>query len=413
MTDTPFEDAVAPQIRKLKNYWKRSKKIISDIVDDEGLQYVDLVMEGGGVLGISLVGYTYALESVGIRFLGVGGTSAGAIVATLLATLGDLDEPKSELALFHFNELELSSLIDGDEDAQRFIHAMLAGKSGLKLLWDSLQVIDNLRDNLGLNPGDTFYNWLRDALATNRVRTVKDLDRIFSKMPNGLRSRRDDSELSAEDANACLKLVAADVTTETKAVFPEMAPLYFKDPQATNPAKFVRASMSIPLFFEPFEVKDVPRKDKAADLWANYGYEGHLPRSVKFADGGLMSNFPIELFHNPKSREIPLAPTLGARLGSERIKPNTTERPLQYLFAAFNASRRCNDNEFLQHHPDYSHLVTYIPTGDHNWLNFQLTQDAKIDLFVRGVDAAIAFLRQFNWKNYKEVRASMVAAELS
>lgn len=52
-------------------------KEFSDILDAEGNQYVDLVMEGGGMLGIALVGYTYVLEQAGIRFLGVGGTSAG------------------------------------------------------------------------------------------------------------------------------------------------------------------------------------------------------------------------------------------------------------------------------------------------------------------------------------------------
>ena len=34
----------------------------SDIVDEFGNQYVDLVQEGGGVLGIALLGYTYVLE---------------------------------------------------------------------------------------------------------------------------------------------------------------------------------------------------------------------------------------------------------------------------------------------------------------------------------------------------------------
>lgn len=40
-------------------------KEISDIIDDDGLQYVDFVMEGGGVLGIALTGYTYVLEQAG------------------------------------------------------------------------------------------------------------------------------------------------------------------------------------------------------------------------------------------------------------------------------------------------------------------------------------------------------------
>jgi len=33
-------------------------KQFSDIIDDRGNQYVDLVMEGGGVLGVALVGST-------------------------------------------------------------------------------------------------------------------------------------------------------------------------------------------------------------------------------------------------------------------------------------------------------------------------------------------------------------------
>ena len=40
--------------------------------DAEGNRYVDLVMEGGGVLGIALVGYTYVLESLGLLFVGLG-----------------------------------------------------------------------------------------------------------------------------------------------------------------------------------------------------------------------------------------------------------------------------------------------------------------------------------------------------
>src|SRR5690349_2013771 len=42
-------------------------------------EYVDYVQEGGGVLGIALIGYTYVLERLGFRFLKLAGTSAGAI----------------------------------------------------------------------------------------------------------------------------------------------------------------------------------------------------------------------------------------------------------------------------------------------------------------------------------------------
>ena len=69
-------------------------KHLSDIVDDHGFQYVDFVMEGGGVLGIALTGYTYVLEQAGIRFLGIGGTSAGSINALMIAALGPPEEAR-------------------------------------------------------------------------------------------------------------------------------------------------------------------------------------------------------------------------------------------------------------------------------------------------------------------------------
>src|SRR5690349_4412568 len=72
------------------------KFIVSDVFDNEGNQYVDLVQEGGGVWGIALLGYTYILEKMGIRFFSLAGTSAGAINTMLLAATGDKQEEKTE-----------------------------------------------------------------------------------------------------------------------------------------------------------------------------------------------------------------------------------------------------------------------------------------------------------------------------
>src|SRR5918992_157339 len=93
---------------------------ISDIIDKDGRQYVDLVMEGGGVLGISLTGYTYILEQAGIRFLGIGGTSAGSINALMIAALGKPADAKSEKLLNVLARIPMGSFIDGDSDARDF-----------------------------------------------------------------------------------------------------------------------------------------------------------------------------------------------------------------------------------------------------------------------------------------------------
>jgi NTE family protein len=64
------------------------KLIVSDVLDGEDHQYVNLVQKGGGVLGVALVGYTYVLKQMGIRFIRLAGTSAGAINTSLMAVTG-------------------------------------------------------------------------------------------------------------------------------------------------------------------------------------------------------------------------------------------------------------------------------------------------------------------------------------
>jgi len=49
------------------------------------LQKADAVFEIGGVKGIGLVGAVYEVEKAGYEFENLAGTSAGAIVASLLA----------------------------------------------------------------------------------------------------------------------------------------------------------------------------------------------------------------------------------------------------------------------------------------------------------------------------------------
>jgi NTE family protein len=50
----------ADEVRDLINDLKETSedKPFSDVVDNEGYQYVDLVTERGGVLGVALVGHT-------------------------------------------------------------------------------------------------------------------------------------------------------------------------------------------------------------------------------------------------------------------------------------------------------------------------------------------------------------------
>jgi NTE family protein len=385
----------------------RSKQY-SDIIDADDHQYVDLVMEGGGVLGIALTGYTYILEQAGIRFLGVGGTSAGSINALMIAALGPPGQTKSERLLDVLSRMPMETFIDGDSDARDFSQAVLEKAGMVKLIWKASQIIDNLKEDLGLNPGDAFLNWLTAELQGVGIKTTEQLLAQLRTVSPGLRlrPRRTDTELTEKDKSGELVMIAADITTVTKVIFPKMAELYWCDYEPVNPAYFARASMSIPFFFHPFTVDDCsPNRERWKEL---AGYEGALPKRVMFMDGGIMSNFPINVFHQPY--RVPTAPTFGAKIGIEGTEPAEITKPSQLLGAVFDAARHTLDSDFIKTNPDYKHLVKMIDTGNHHWLNFTMSHGDKVDLFARGAKAAAEFLCAFDWPKYKAIRKGLAEA---
>ncbi|MFP4469100.1 MAG: patatin-like phospholipase family protein [Bacteroidales bacterium] len=385
------------------------QKEYSDVLDEAGNQYVELVMEGGGVLGVALIGYNYVLEQMGLRFFSLAGTSAGSINALLLAGLGDVSQPKAERLVEILANKNLMEFVDGDGDAQDFVEAIIKKAGMMKMVWKGVQVIDNLRDDLGLNPGDNFMEWLSEVLAENGINTVTDLEKSFGQMPETSQIRPGvDRDL--EGLVPRFAVIGADLTTETKVEFPRMAPLYWADPQNINPAVFVRASMSVPYFFHPLRIDDMPSGAQALENWKNLaGYNGKPPATVYFVDGGLMSNFPMDVFH--KKSVVPRCPTFGVRLGVDRDSANRITGPGNLFGAMFNSIRHLHDYDFILRNPDYKLLLEKIDIGQHNWLNFALTPEAKVDLFVRGARSAANFLRKFNWQRYKRVRAALQQGE--
>lgn len=417
------EARVRGYLSDLRNDSKTENKKYSDVTDDQGHQYVDLVMEGGGVLGVALVGYTYVLEEMGIRFKRIGGTSAGSINALLLAALGKPHEAKSARILKHLAAIKISDFLDGDSDVQRLLETALQEKSeyGLlqrffptgMLIWNLLQVKDTLDSNLGLNPGTVFHNWLKQILKIAKVETTEQLLAQMRQLPALTANGKLYDAFAPEIVDgktiekSPLAIVAADVTTETKVIFPKMAKLYWSNPDLVNPADYVRASMSIPIFFQPFRVSNIPQGKPAWDEWhERAGYKGNLPNDCLFIDGGIMSNFPINVFHVQNKK--PLSPTFGARLGVSRMNPQIVNSPLQLLDAIFDAARHTLDYDFIFNNPDYEKVVTVIDTGAHNWLDFEMDDQEKIELFVCGAKAAYQFLKTFDWKGYQNIRTQML-----
>ena len=379
----------------------RDKKF-SDIVDNQGNQYVDLVMEGGGVLGVALVGYTYVLEEMGLRFLRVGGTSAGSINAVLVAGLGTPAQRKSEKIIKELANVTFWDFVDGNSDVRDFVAALVHNSSLLKLGWKAAQVIDTMLWKLGLNPGEKFLEWLSTILERDGVETSRKLLDRMATIPEGLRIHNE-GPLVPDQSKPPLSLVAADVSTQTKVDFPRMAPLYYRDPDQVDPALYVRASMSIPGFFYPLRIENVPQGQEARDAWDKLAsYTEELPSTCTLVDGGIMSNFPIDLFH--VQEQLPKSPTFGAKLGTDKRRAERIDWPLPLATAVFRTASHCLDYDFITRNPDYKNLVTYIDTGQHGWLDFDMKEEARVDLFQRGAHAAADFLRGFDWEVYKQIR---------
>jgi len=409
--------SVVHAINRLRAFWdEQGKPAVSDLYEgtasNRERQYVDLVMEGGGVLGIALVGYAYALEQVGIRFVSIGGTSAGSINALLMAGLAEPHEPRAIKVLGALAPLNMMDFIDGGDDAEDLVKDL-----GKKSLFGRARLTRSIVRNLdevflgpiGMSPGRRFRDWLAEHLGAEGIFSTRQLIDRMNAFPDALKPAR----LAPE---ATLKVVATDVTLQRKAVFPEEADLYFSDPDSVDPALFVRASMSVPYLFEPVRVPIQRRSPEALERWlSKANYPGRLPGEVMLVDGGVLSNFPISLFHAPPGR-APTRPTFGVKLGTPAREPVDIGGPLELAFSMFGAARRDSDAAFLDANPDYRHLVGYIDTEDISWLDFSMREETRIRLFALGVEAACAFLTsfcRFGWGRYKELRAALADRTLN
>lgn len=452
VTKEDFIKAAEPALNRLRAKYPNPKEdlYVSDVVDDEGHQYVNLVQEGGGVLGIALLGYTYTLEQLGIRFMKMAGTSAGAINTMMLAALGEKHEMKSLKILDLLSSKNLFDFVDGGKLVRTlvrnlitstgffqrilrwsvvtlavFILALFAliyflGKAyfGLpfwvagvlffiaavlifySLLWAKRRSKDFYRAEFGLNPGNDFLNWVSGILKNHGIHNLRDLRAHIEKTPpGGFKLRREENQEDLGDLNApkmenFLVLVASDITNQIKVEFPRMWNLYWPDEESVNPAGFVRASMSVPVFFRPFTSPRIDPKAFAGRWSLIVGPEGaaRVAPQSRFVDGGIISNFPINVFYNPSVNE-PRLPTFGIML--EDADPPTPSEGYKNFFsfagAMFSTLRFHYDKEFLIKHADFQKTIGEIDVRGINWLNFNLSDQEKIELFRRGANAAADF----------------------
>ncbi|MEZ2443310.1 patatin-like phospholipase family protein [Chitinophaga sp. RCC_12] len=439
--------------------------IVSDVLDADGHQYVNLVQKGGGVFGIALVGYTYILEEMGIRFLRLAGTSAGAINTALITVIKNKSDKKSAEVLQAICDLDFFSLVDGHPAARTLIKNFITRKNyidkaknkllavlaafallivgdvvlvGLSNKYPALYVwtgicfilsgflslvigigvsymIDLFKrlknSGYGINPGDVFYDWIKRLLLENQVATVSDLNRKAAICP--ALQLRVPNQSGLEELKGDVTFIASELVTQNKIQFPAMCSLFRTDVDTLSPAGFIRASMSIPLFFESYMINDIPANDiRIKDAWKKFFGITQPPSTARFVDGGILSNFPISIFFNPNVT-VPRLPSFGIDLDDSKPadkQENAFSWSLTgYFGRMFNTIRNYYDKDFLLKNEVYQRGVGKVDlsSDQYNWLNFFLSDKDKIDMFVLGAKAACEFLRNFDWETYKNDRTDL------
>jgi NTE family protein len=325
----------------------------------------DLVLEGGGVKGIGLVGAVSALEKAGYRFHRVAGTSAGAIVGALVAA----GIPARKLH-------DIMAAVD----YRRFRD----GSFAVEHLGIPAQVATLVADK-GIYDGNYLKEWLGAMLKDAGVETFGDLKITGDR----------DSALTG-DRSYRLVVCAADVSRGELVRLPwDYRARYGRDPDRLKVVDAVRASMSIPLFYKPARIhSDVTRSD---DL---------------LVDGGLISDFPVELFDRDDGRTIRW-PTFGVKLSARRNAnqvAHPTSNDLQFVEALIDTMLNGHDQMHLDD-PCVQARTIFVDTFDVLPVDFDIDRVTQRRLFQSGTDAATRFLATWDFAAYlRRCRTGVSAA---
>ena len=310
---------------------------------------VDLVLEGGGVKGIGLVGAVLTMSEKGYVFPRVAGTSAGAIVASLIAA--------HQVAGRSLSNLEtIMTSVD---------YGKFQDEQPLERLGGTPGEIAELLLHMGIAKGDYLVEWLGNVLADLGVHTFADL---------AISDTDDPGTGLPADQRFRLVVHTSDISRGALVRLPWDYPHYGQDPATMRVVDAVRASMSIPFFFRPVTFSTPSGK-------------------VTWVDGGMLSNFPITVFDRTDG-EPERWPTWGIKL-SARPAAVQVDRPTGNDFQLAMSCLQTLMTGWDRYHLDDENVTqrtVFVDTGSMSATNFGITKQEQSQLFESGRSAATSFL---------------------
>ena len=381
----------------------------------------DMVFEGGGAKGMVFVGALAELEARGYFPARLIGTSAGSIMATLLAAgytvkemAAALSEKQDDQPVF-LGFLETQEALTKDEIANSTIRELLR-EVNLRFVPDQVEgLLDDAIANAlassqvtsrifsfiergGFYSAQNFLSWLKGKLDAG----VYPLERGARKQgePRGF----GDMNLAEfyQATGIDLSLVASDTTGS------ELLILNNRTAPECPIVWAVRMSMSVPLLWN-----EVVWHEE----WGAYRGKNISGHSV--VDGGLLSNFPIELFISnqpqvtavmgPKvademdllgflideTLEVPNAPI-------EKSIPKGIQigklRPVSRITDLVNTMMQARDKSVIE---AFERFVIRLPAKGYGTVEFGMSDERRDALIEAGRQATIAYLERLEAQKFE------------
>ncbi len=304
-------------------------------------EYLNLVLSGGGIKGISFIGAILELDNMGIlydvngklKIKGIAASSAGTILAGLLV-IG-----------YKPNEIhDIMKNIDFD-----------------KIIDDKIGYIRdtvNFFTNYGVCKGEYIYKLMGEYIETKTGDPDYTLLQLF------------------HDTGIKLVITATNLNTKNTVYLhaDNCISEYANIPLRTC----IRMSMSIPFLFEPYSYND-----------------------CLFCDGGVLDNYPLHCFDGTDPSDLeakygdtkPNFKTLGLKITTH--EPDTTKNPhkinhlYEYAYSYVDTFLAENDRKiFLKE--NWSRTV-FIVTKSYSLTTFILTDEEKNDLINAGREYVIKY----------------------
>lgn len=308
------------------------------------------VFEGGGVWGIGHIGAAWEFEKAGFCFVNLAGSSAGAMVAALLAAGYNSRELKQEMEAFDYQRLKGRDFLD---------HFGTLGK------------LCSILFHFGIYNTEYLEKWMEELLSRKGIHDFNDVKKT----------------------GRTLKITASDLTAGHLLILPDDLAELGITPGSFSVAAAVRMSVSIPIYFEPVRLSTG---------------DGSIHLVV---DGGLISNFPLWVLDGKGVSQA--NPTFGFQFSDQKRENCLCVRPscwnlVDYLKAIASACMDATD--YSRGQAGDRQRTVRIPVNicmgetekTVHAVDFDISREEEQALFENGRRAAASFLKTWDYDAWEK-----------